>query len=99
MSEAEDDTSEEENITEIPTYEINVEQNVQDNKLLTTNFELKVEIRKVKGLITYSTAHQIFKFKVNSGTDQEGWGVYTDFQSIKSKWTIDAISQHMGFFL
>ena len=38
-----------------------------------------------------------YKFKVNSGTDQEVWGVYIDFQSIHSKWTIDAILQHMGF--
>ena len=35
--------------------------------------------------------------KVNSGTDQEVWGVYIDFQSIRSKWTVDAILQHMGF--
>ena len=28
---------------------------------------------------------------------QEVWGVYIDFQSIRSKWTIDAILQHMGF--
>ena len=48
---------------------------------------------KVEGLITYSTTQQIFKFKVNSGTDQEVWGVYIDFQSIHSKWTIDAILQ------
>ena len=41
---------------------------------------------------------QIFKFKVNSGTDQEVWGVYIDIQSIHSKWTIDAILQHMGFY-
>ena len=78
-SEAEDDTSEEENITEMPTYETNGEQNVQDNKLLTTNFEVKVENQKVEGLITYSTDQQVFKFKVNSGTDQEVWGVYIDF--------------------
>ena len=40
-----------------------------------------------------------YKFKVNSGTDQEVWGVYIDFQSIHSKWTIDAILQHMGFYV
>ena len=81
------------------TYENNGEQNVQDNKLLMTNFEVKVENRKVEGLITYSTDQQIFKLKVNSGTDQEVWGVYIDFQSIHSKWTIDAILQHMGFYV
>ena len=78
-SEDEDDTSEEENITETPTYETNGEQNVQDNTLLTTNFEVKVENRKVEGLIAYSTDQQGFKLKVNSGTDQEVWGVYIDF--------------------
>ena len=41
-SEAEDDTSEEENISEMQTYENNAEQNIHDNKLLTTNFEVKV---------------------------------------------------------
>ena len=80
-------------------YENNQEQNVQNNELLTTNFELKVKNRKVGGLIIYSTDQQIFKFKVNSGTDQEVWGVYIDFQSIHSKWTIDAILQHMGFYV
>ena len=96
-SEAEDDRSEEQNLNEMQTYQNNREQNKQDDKLLTTNFEVKVKNRKVEGLITYSTDQQIFKFKVNPGTDQEVWGVYIDFQSIHSKWMIDAILQHMGF--
>ena len=99
VSETEDDTSEEENVIEIQTYENNGEQNIQGDKLLTTNFEVEVENRKVEGLVTYSTDQQIFKFKVNSGTDQEVWGDYIDFQSIHSKWTIDAILQHMGFYV
>ena len=41
---------------------------------------------------------QIFKFKVNSGNIQDLWGVYIDFKSNQSKWTIDAILQHMGFY-
>ena len=42
-TEAGDDTSEEENVAEMQTYENNGEQNnEQDNKLLTTNFELNV---------------------------------------------------------
>ena len=95
----EDDSPEHENITENETYQDNGEQNnVQDNKLLTTNFEVKVENQKVKGLISYSKDQKIFKFKVNSGNNQELWGVYIDFQSIHSKWTINAISQHMGFY-
>ena len=98
-SETQDDTSEEENVNKIQTYENNQEQNKQEGKLLTNNFEVKVENRKVEGLITYSTDQQIFKLKVNSGTDQEVWGVYIDFQSIHSKWTIDAILQHMGFYV
>ena len=40
----------------------------------------------------------IFKFKVNSGTNQELRGVYTDFKSNQSKWTIDVILQHTGFY-
>ena len=97
--ETEDDTSEEENVTQMQTYENNGEENKQEDKLLTTDFEVKVESRKVEGLMTYSTDLQIFKLKVNSGTDQEVWGVYIDFQSIHSKWTIDAILQHMGFYI
>ena len=81
-------------------YENNREQNKRQDNLLTTNFEVKVENRKVEGLITYSTYQQIFKLKVNSGSDQEVWGVYIDFQSIHSKLRmIDAILQHMGFYV
>ena len=99
VSEPVDDTSQEENVIEMQIYEDNQEQNIQNNKLLTTNFEVKLENRIVEGLITYSTDQQIFKLKVNSGTDQEVWGVYIDFQSIHGKWTIDAILQHMGFYV
>ena len=59
---------------------------------------MEIENRKVEGLITYSTDQQIFKFKVNSGSSQELWGVNTDFTSYELKWTIDAILQHMGFY-
>ena len=97
-SESEDNTPEDENVTEMQIYEDNGEQNKQEEELLTTNFEVRVENRKVEGLITYSTDQQIFKFKVFSGTDQEVWGVYIDFQSIQSRWTIDAILQHMVFY-
>ena len=81
------------------TFENDREQNKPDKKNLTTNFEVKVKNRKVEGLITNSNDLQIFKIQVNSGTDQEVWGVYIDFQSIHSKWTIDAILQHMGFYI
>ena len=84
---------------EIETPINNGEQNnVQEDKLPTTNFEVKVENQNVEGLMTYSTDQQIFKFKVISGSNQEVWGVYIDFQSIHRKWTIDAILQHMGFY-
>ena len=79
VSEPEDDTSQKDNAIEIQTYENNGEQNKPQEKLLTTNFEVKVKKRKVEGLIAYSTDLQIFKLKVNSGTDQEVWGVYIDF--------------------
>ena len=75
----------EENVTQMQTYENNGEQNQQEDKLLTTNFEVKLENRKVQRLITYSTQLQIFKLKVNSGTDQEVLGVHIDFQSIHRK--------------
>ena len=97
----EDDSSEEsedKNLNEMQTYENNGEQDAQKDKLLTTNIEVKVENRKVEGLITYSTDQQIFKFKVNSGNNQELLGVNTDFSSYELKWTIDAILQHMGFY-
>ena len=43
-SEAENDTSEDENVAEMQTYENNGGQNnAQEEKLLTTNFEVKVE--------------------------------------------------------
>ena len=71
-SEAEDE-SEEQNLNQMQTDENNGEQNKQEEKLLTTNFEIKDENRKVEGLITYSTDQQIFKLKINSGTDQEVW--------------------------
>ena len=99
VSEAEDDTSQEENVIEMQIYENNSNQNKQEDKLLTTNFEVKVRNRKVEGLITYSTDQQIFKLKVNSETDQKVWGVYIDFQSLHGNWTIDAILQHMGFYV
>ena len=41
--------AEDENVAEMQTYENNGEKNEQDKKLLTTNFELKVENRKLKG--------------------------------------------------
>ena len=91
VSEAEDGTSQEENVIQMQIYENIMEQNKQEDKPLTTNFEVKVQNRKVEGFITYSTDQQIFKLKVNSGTDQDVWGVYIDFQSIHSKGTIDAI--------
>ena len=68
LSELEDDTSEQNSVNEIQPYTENWKQNnEQDNKLLTTNFEVKVENRKVEGLITYLTDQQIFKFKISSG--------------------------------
>ena len=52
---------------------------------------------EVEWLITYSTDQQISKLKVNSGNNQELWGVNAGFTSYELKWTIDAILQHMGF--
>ena len=52
-SESVDDTPEHETVTEMQTYENNVGQNKQEEKLLTTNFEVKAKNRKVEELITY----------------------------------------------
>ena len=87
-------------VTEIELPKENGEQNnAKEDKLQTTNFEVKVENQKVEGLITYSTDQQIFKFKVNSGTNQELWRVYADSQSNQNKWTNHGILQHMGFYV
>ena len=85
---------------EIEPPKENGEQEIgKQDKLLTTKFHIEIENRKVEGLITYSTVEQIFKFKFNSGSSQELWGVNTDFTSYELKWTIDAILQHMGFII
>ena len=84
---------------EIEPPKENGEQEIgKQDKLLTTKFEIEIENQKVEGLITYSTDQQIFKFKVNSGSSQELWGVNTDFSTYELKWTIDAILQHMGLY-
>ena len=89
-----------EDATKIEIPKENGEQNnAKEDKLLTTNFEVKAENRKVEGLITYSTDQHIFKFKVNSATDQEVWGVYIDSQLNQSKSTIHGILLHMGFYV
>ena len=80
-------------MTEFEPPKENGEQNiVQDNKLLSTNSTVKMENRKVEGLITYSLAQQVPKFKINCGkkesqetsnsdklTNLELWGVKPDF--------------------
>ena len=93
----EDDSSGDKSVIEIKPPKENGEQEMgKQDKLLTTNVQIEIENRKVEGLI--STEQQIFKFKVNSGSSQELWGVNTDFSSYELKWTIDAILQHMGFY-
>ena len=83
-------------VTEIDLPKENGEQNnAKEDKLLFSNFEVKVENRKVVGLITYSTDQQIFKFKVNSGTNQELCRVNVDSKSNQNKWTIHGILQHI----
>ena len=85
-----------EDVTEIELPKENWEQNnAKEEELLTTNFEMQIENRKVEGFITYSTDQQIFKFNVKSGTDQEVWGVYIDSQSNQNKWTIHGILIHI----
>ena len=95
----EDDSSDDKSVIVIEPPKENGEQEIgKEDKLLTTKFQMEIENRKVEGLITYSTEQKILKFKVNSGNNQELWGVNTDFTSYELKWTIDAILQHMGFY-
>ena len=70
----EDDSSDVKSVIEIEPPKDNGEQEIgKQDKLLTTKFQMEIENRKVEGLITYSTDQQIFKFKVNSGSNQELW--------------------------
>ena len=63
----EDDSSDDKSDIEIDPPQENGEQKIgKQDKLLTTTFQIEIENRKVKGLLTYSTDQQIFKFKVNS---------------------------------
>ena len=89
----EDDSSDDKSVIEIESPQENGEQEIgKQDKLLITTFQMKIENRKVEGLITYSTDQQIFKFKVNS------WGVNIEFTLYELKCTIHAILQHMGFY-
>ena len=89
----EDDSSDDKSVIEIDPQKENGEQeNGKQDKLPITTFQIEIENRKVEGLITYSTDHQIFKFKVNS------WGVNIEFTLYELKCTIHAILQHMGFY-
>ena len=95
----EDDLSDDKSVIEIEPPKENGEQEIgKQDKLLTTTFQIEIENRKVEGLITFSTDQQIFKLKVNSGNNQELWGVNIEFTLYELKWTIDAILQHMGFY-
>ena len=68
----EDDSSDYKSVIEIDPPKENGEQEIgKQDKLLTTTFQIEIENRKVEGLITYTTDQRIFKFKVNSGTNQE----------------------------
>ena len=88
----EDDSSDDKSVIEIEPSKENGEQEIgEQDKLLTTTFQIEIENRKVEGPITYSNDQQIFKFKVNS------WGVNIEFTFYELKWTIHAILQHMGF--
>ena len=95
-----DDSSDDISMIEIDPPKENGEQEIgKQNELLTTTFQMEIENRKVEGLITYSTDPQIFKFKVDSGNNQELWGVNIEFTLYELKWTIDAILQHMVFII
>ena len=89
----EDDSSDDKSVIEIESPEENGEQEIgKQDKLVTTTFQIEIVNRRVKGIITYSTDQQIFKFKVNS------WGVNIEFTLYELKCTIHAILQHMDFY-
>ena len=95
----EDDLSDGKSVIEIEPPKENGEQEIgKQDKLLTTKFQIEIENRKVEGLITYSTDQQIVQVKVNSGNNQELWGVNIEFTLYELKCTINAILQHMGFY-
>ena len=75
----------------VPPKENGEQEIGKQDKLLTTTFQIEIENQKVEGLITYSTDQQIFKFKVNSGNNQEVWEVNIEFTLYELKWTINAI--------
>ena len=86
----EDDSSDDKSVIEIESPKENGEQEIgKQDKLLTTTFQIEIENRTVEGLITYSTEQQILKFKVNSGNNQELWGVNIEFTLYELKWTIE----------
>ena len=96
----EDDSSDDKSVIEIEPPKENGEREIgKQDKLLTTAFQMEIENRKVEGLITYSTDQQIFKLKLNSGNNQELWGVNIQFTFYELKCTIHAILQHMGFII
>ena len=95
----EDDLSDDKSVIEIEPPKENGEQEIgKQDKLLSTTFQMEIENRKVEGLIYYSTDQQIFKLKVNSGINQELWGVNIEFTLYELKCTIGAILQNMGFY-
>ena len=70
----ENDSSDDKSVIEIEPPKEKGEQEIgKQDKLLTTTFLLEIENQKVERLITYSTDQEIFKFKVNSGINQEFW--------------------------
>ena len=76
----EDDSSDGKYVIEIEQPTENGEQEIgKQDELLTTTVQIEIENRKVEGLITYSTDQQIFRFKVNTGNNQELWGVIIEF--------------------
>ena len=57
----EDDSSDDKSVIEIEPPKENGEEEIgKQDKFLTTKFQIEIENRKVKGLITYSTDQQIF---------------------------------------
>ena len=74
------DSSDDKTVIEIELPKENREQEIgKQDKLLTTKFQIEIEKSKAEGLIIYSFEQQIFEFKVNSGNNQELWGVNADF--------------------
>ena len=93
VSEAEDDTAQEENVIEMQIYENNMEQNKQEDKLLSTNFKVKLKKKKLKG----SYPIQLIDISSNLRSILDLTKKYVEFILISNQSTVNG--QLMPFYI